>query len=280
LFGVEIEQRNFEMSRTSIRAFAPEGAAKSFLSRLLPIALGLAVLCLSVPSYAGEAASVPNFNGLWRRPEFRFTPPYIQENNDQDQVIGGHNSPILKPWTAEFVIQRIHGNTTGRPTPNSNTACWPEGIPSAYSVREIQVVQLPELITIIYSDDQQPRYIYLNEAHPNPIERSWQGHSVGHFEGNTLVVDTVGFHNRPQAMADHYGTPISDGLHVVERYYLGNDGKRLTVDFTVSDPNTLKKPWSMTIVYDAEPGVLREYRCGENNRDWFDVMPIQEAPDF
>lgn len=268
------------MSCIALRTVARAGAPRSFLPLLLPFALGLAIFSPSVPVYSAEVTSAPNFNGLWRRPDFRFIPPYMRDNNDQDEVIGGHNNPYLKPWTAEFVIQRTHGNATGRPTPNSNTACWPEGIPSAYSVREIQVVQLPDLITIIYSDDQQPRYIHLNQSHPSPIQRSWQGHSVGHFEGNTLVVDTLGFHNRPEAMADHYGTPISDGLHVVERYYLGNNNSRLTVDFTVDDPKTLKKPWSMSIVYDTEEGILAEYRCGENNRDWFDVMPMQEAPDF
>jgi hypothetical protein len=257
-------------------------APRPVLTRLFPAILGLAVLCLSVPSYGGEAAGVPDFNGRWRKPTFRFTPPYMNENEDSDteEVIGGHKSPILKPWTAEVVIQKLHGEANGRPTPNSNTACWPEGTPSAYSVREIQIVQLPEFITIIYGDDQQSRYIYLNEAHPDPLPRSWYGHSVGHFEGDALIVDTFGFHNRPEAMADHYGTPISDGMHIVERYYLVDDGNRLHVDFTVSDPNTLRQPWSMTMVYDAMEGILAEYRCGENNRDWFDLMPIAAIPDF
>ncbi len=59
-----------------------------------------------------------------------------------------------------------------------------------------------------------------------------------------------------------------------------NDGNRLHVDFTVDDPNSFKKPWLMTNDYDAMEGVLAEYRCAENNRDWPDLAPIAERPDF
>ncbi len=264
------------MSRIIMAASASAGAPRAVLLRLLPIILGLAVLCMSVPSYGGEATPVPDFNGFWDRSS-GFQPPYMSEN---DEVIGGLDSPILKPWAAEIVIERRHGQATGRIFPNPNTACWPEGIPSIFSVSEMQILQRPDAITIIYRDDQQARHIYLNEAHPNPLARSWYGHSVGHFEGNTLVVDTFGFHNRVEAMIDHDGTPVSDGLHVVERYQMLNDGKRLHLDFTVDDPNTFKKPWSMTMEYDAREGHLAEYRCAENNRDWPELAPIAETPDF
>jgi hypothetical protein len=263
-----------------MEASAAPCAPRAVLLRLLPIILGLIVLCLSVPSYSGEAASVPDFNGLWRRPSFSFVPPYISDNDDAEEVIGGLNSPILKPWTAEVLIERVHGRMTGRPPANSNTTCWPDGLPSILSVSRIQILQLPDEITIIYADDQQARHIYLNEAHPNPLARSWYGHSVGHFEGNTLVVDTFGFHDRVEATVDNYGTPASDGLHIVERFYMLNDGNRLHVDFTVDDPNSFKKPWLMTNDYDAMEGVLAEYRCAENNRDWPDLAPIAERPDF
>ena len=266
------------MSRVIMAASASAGAPRAVLVRLLPILLGLAVLCISVPSYGEEAASEPDFNGFWRRPSFSFVPPYI--DGSSREVIGGLNNPILKPWTAETVIERTHGQATGRVSPNSNTACWPEGIPSIFSVSRIQILHLPDVITIIYADDQQARNIYLNEAHPNPLMRSWYGHSVGHFEGDTLVVDTFGFHNRVEAMVDFYGTPVSDGLHVVERFQMLNDGNRLHVDFTVDDPNVFKKPWSMTNDYDAAEGIIPEYRCGENNRDFPELMPIAERPDF
>ena len=268
------------MSRIIMAASASAGAPRTVLLRLLPIILGLAVLCPPVPSYGGEAAPVPDFNGLWRRPSFNFDPPYIYDYGASEEVIGGLNSPILKPWTAEAVIEKVHGRATGRPNANMNTACWPEGVPAVYSITEMHILQQPDEITIIYRDDQAVRHIYMNEAHPNPPARSWYGHSVGHFEGNTLVVDTFGFHSRPEAMIDHYGTPVSDGLHVVERFHMFDDGNRLHVDFTVNDPNVFKKPWSMTMEYDAREGILREYRCAENNRGWPEFGPMAQTPDF
>ncbi len=269
------------MSRIIMVASASAGALRAVLLRLLPIILGLAVLCPPVPSYGGEAAPAPDFDGLWRRPSFSFVPPYFSLTGRFDkEVIGGLNSPILKPWAAEVLMANMHAGDTGRPRANMNTACWPEGVPAVYSISEMQILQLPDEITILYTDDQAVRHVYMNEAHLNPLARSWYGHSVGHFEGNTLVVDTFGFHNRPEAMIDHYGTPVSDGLHIVERFYMLDDGNRLHVDFTVDDPNVFKKPWSMTMEFDAREGSLRERRCGENNRHWPDLMPIAERPDF
>jgi hypothetical protein len=269
------------MSRIIITASTAVGAPRRVLLRLLPIILGLTVLCVSVPSYGGEAAPGPDFNGFWRRPSFSFVPPYLSEiGRFRFEVTGGHKSPILKPWAAEVVMANLHGRATGRPPANSNTACWPEGVPAIYSIGEMQILQQPDKITILYTDDQAVRHIYLNESHPNPLPRSWYGHSVAHFEGDTLVVDTYGFHNRVEAMIDHYGTPASDGLHIVERFHMLNDGNRLQVDFTADDPNTFKTPWSMTIDYDTREGHLAEYRCAENNRDWPDLAPMAERPDF
>jgi len=269
------------MSRIIMAASASAGAPRTVLLRLLPIILGLAVLCPPVPSYGGEAAPVPDFNGLWRRPSFNFDPPYMTEiGRFRFEVTGGHNNPILKPWAAEVVMANLHGRATRRPPANMNTACWPEGVPAVYSISEMQILQLPDEIMILYTDDQAVRRVYLNEVHPNPLTRSWYGHSVGHFEGNTLVVDTFGFHDRPEAMIDHYGTPVSDSLHIVERFHMLDDGNRLQVDFTVDDPNVFRKPWSMTMEFDAREGHLTEYRCAENNRDFPDLGPMAETPDF
>lgn len=255
-------------------------APRTALPRALLCALALTGLCLSVPSYAAESA-VPDFNGLWHRPTFSFVPPYFSRSGRFDkELIGGLKSPILKPWAAEAILEKMQSESTGHPSPNPNTACWPEGVPAVYSISDMLILQLPDKITILYTDDQAVRYVYLNRAHPKPLEPSWYGHSVGHFEGDTLVVDTAGFHNRPEAMIDHYGTPVSDGLHVVERFSVLKGRSGLKADFTVEDPKVFKKPWSMTIDYEAKDGVIDEYRCGESNRHYFDLMPIAERPDF
>ena len=124
------------------------------------------------------------------------------------------------------------------------------------------------------------RQIYLNQPHADSVSRGWYGESVGHFEGQTLVVDTVGFVGKPQAMVDDYGTPHSDALHVIERYRLLDDGNQLQVHVTVEDPNTFKVPWSMTVDYNVSSQILTETRCAENNREWPELMPVEETPDF
>ena len=83
------------------------------------------------------------------------------------------------------------------------------------------MLQQPDKITILYNEDHEVRWVRMNEPHPAHVTPSWHGDSVGHYEGDTLVIDTVGNKtDRPFAMIDLFGTPFTEGLHVVERYRL------------------------------------------------------------
>jgi hypothetical protein len=84
----------------------------------------------------------------------------------------------------------------------------------------MQMLQLPEKIVFLYLRNHEFRQVRLNQPHPAHLTPSWYGDSVGHYEGDTLVVDTVGVKTGPFAMVDMYGTPFSPALHVVERYRL------------------------------------------------------------
>jgi hypothetical protein len=84
----------------------------------------------------------------------------------------------------------------------------------------MQMLQQPDKVTILYSNDHEVRHVRLNQPHPPRVTPSWYGDSVGHYEGDTLVIDTVGVKIGPFAMVDMYGTPHSPALHVVERYRL------------------------------------------------------------
>jgi len=85
----------------------------------------------------------------------------------------------------------------------------------------VQLLQQPDKITILYLRDHEVRRVRMNESHPAHVTPSWYGDSIGHYEGDTLVIDTVaGRSDRPYAMVDMYGTPYSSALHVVERYRL------------------------------------------------------------
>lgn len=240
--------------------------------------MSVLALTASPPSRAQDG--VVDFSGIWRRDSFRLVPPYMFDDGITDGVVDGFNNPILKPWTAEILMQKSHNEANGRIAANVMAACWPYGVPGVFDVRGIQIMQLPDEVLIIYVIDDQVRQIPLNVGHSNPLEPSWYGDSVAHFEGDTLVVDTVGFHGRPEAMVDAYGTPVSEALHVVERYRLINGGKNMEVEVAVEDPNVFQTPWSMLVEYYADDLKLREAPCAENNRDLPELMPTASIPDF
>ena len=106
------------------------------------------------------------------------------------------------------------------PTPANQ--CWPQPVPYILWTIGVQLLQQPDKITVLYSNpDHEFRQVRLNQPHPAQVTPSWHGDSVGHYEGDTLVIDTVGIKtDRPFAMVDVYGTPYTQALHVVERYRL------------------------------------------------------------
>ena len=82
------------------------------------------------------------------------------------------------------------------------------------------LLQQPDKITMLYDGDHEVRRVRMNVPHPAQVTPSWYGDSVGHYEGDTLVIDTVGLRIGPFSAVDQYGTPYTQALHVVERYRL------------------------------------------------------------
>ncbi len=105
----------------------------------------------------------------------------------------------------------------------------------------------------------------MNRAHSVSLAPSWYGESVGHYEGDSLVIDTVGMNAKTPV--DIFGTPHSDRLHVVERLRLINNGRQMEVVFTVDDPNNFTSEWSGRILYNRSNVMgLEEEVCAENDR--------------
>jgi len=178
----------------------------------------------------------------------------------------------------------------------------------------MQMLQQADKITILYWYDHEVRHVRMNQSHPARVTPSWYGDSVGHYEGDTLVIDTVGIRVGPFAMVDMYGTPHSPALHVVERYRLldyeaakiaeergqrelsrfGRDpglarnpdykGRGLQLDFTVEDEGVFTTPWSASISYRRPLGQWPEMVCAENTDDHFAghraEVPTTAKPDF
>jgi hypothetical protein len=136
------------------------------------------------------------------------------------QFAGDFTNTILKPHAAEAVKKHGEIELSGVPTATPRNQCWPEGVPFVFANMGMQLLQQADKITIFYDHDHQIRHVRMNQPHPTLLMPSWYGDSVGHYEGDTLVVDTVRIKIGPFSMIDWYGTPYTTLLHVVERYRL------------------------------------------------------------
>jgi hypothetical protein len=136
------------------------------------------------------------------------------------ELVGDFNNPILKPEAAEVVKQ--HGEISKKKIayPAPGNQCWPGGVPFVFWNIGMQMLQQKHQVTILYANDYDVRHVHMNQPHPEHVTPSWYGDSVGNYEGDTLVIDTVGIKVGPFAMVDMYGTPHTEALHVVERYRL------------------------------------------------------------
>ena len=115
-------------------------------------------------------------------------------------------------------------------------------------------VQTPKLVVMILSSKQEVRHIYLTDKHSANVKPSWYGESIGRYEGDTLVVDTIGINDKTSL--DDYLTPHTDKLHIVERYRMTDGGKTLEVKLHVEDPGAITMPWNAVQYFKrVEPGV-------------------------
>jgi len=217
------------------------------------------------------------------------------------------SNPILQPWTREALRKHNELVLAGKSGMGPRQSCWPRGVPGFLLEGMFQpmfIIQgAKEVVMTAQADHHQRRRIYLNAQHPTNVKPSWFGDSVGQYEGDTLVVDTIGISTR--TFIDDYQTPHTDKLHVVERFHLIDGGKTLEVNFHVEDPGAFTMPWDAVQRYRrVEPGVaestpvldvdatsavptagpMLESSCAEMNHNYIgdETLPIPTArkPDF
>ena len=274
-------------------------------------------------SYTAGAAPIPDFSGIWGHPSLGFEPPLsgpgpvLNESrlptgeSDFDRLVGDYTNPILKPQAAAQVKKQGEISLTGVAFPDPGSQCWPQPVPYIFWQFEMQMLQQADKITILYFEDHQVRHIRMNQPHPARVTPSWMGDSIGHYEGDTLVIDTVGIKVGPFSMVDRYGTPHTEALHVVERYRLldyeaakeaqergekenrripawavdpNYKGKGLQLQFTVEDEGTFTMPWMATITYRRALGEWPEVVCADNRHEYYSgrdtAVPTAGKPDF
>src|SRR5262245_31744650 len=180
-----------------------------------------------------SAASIPDFSGVWAHPYLTgFEPPAsgpgpVRNRSRRPdgvanfrQLVGDHTNPILQPWAAAVVKKHGDMSLAGEGYPTPSNQCWPGGVPYVFWDFLLQIFQRPDHLVMIYRQGPEVRFVRMNDTHPAQVTPSWYGDSVGRYEGDVLVIDTVGIKRGPFAMVDMYGTPHSPALHVVERYRL------------------------------------------------------------
>jgi len=173
----------------------------------------------------------------------------------------------MKPQYMKILERRIRAKNAGTPEADASTQCFPHGMPRLMeSPYPIEIVQTPGRITFLHEVAHNVRRIYLNSPHPKNLKHTFLGDSRGHWEGDTLVVDTTGLNDR--TFIDDEGGVHSDQEHTIEHFRKIDGGAKLEMIMTVEDPVTLEHPYSYRRVYDWRPDVRpQEYVCEENNRN-------------
>jgi hypothetical protein len=291
----------------------------------------LMTLSLAAAPPAAAQTSIPDLSGLWNHASLNglelprsgpgpvtnrsrlSTGPQAGVSNGA-QLVGDYTNPVLQPWAAEMLRKFGELSLAGKGYPTPRNQCWPEQVPFVLANYGMQILQRPDKVTILYPYDHQYRQVRLNEPHPAQVTPSWYGHSVGHYEGDALVVDTVGIKVGPFSMIDWFGTPFTEALHVVERYRLldyeatreaiardakehfqfpnpdngpapdlSYKGKGLQIEVTVEDRGAFTTPWSATVTLRRARDERLELVCAENTQ-WYPGMqsavPTADKPDF
>jgi hypothetical protein len=207
--------------------------------------------------------------------------PYVPNGQGQPTYrIADLTNPILKPWAIDQMKKANDEVIAGKVPFITRERCWPAGVPgfTVYTrVQPIYFLQGAKQVVIINELNQQLRHIYLNVPHSAKVTPSWYGESVGHYEGDELVVDTVGLNAK--TFVDNYRTPHTDQIHVVERFKLIEGGKTLQAVVNVDDPGAFNAPWSATQRWRRVDRAMTEQICAENNTNFFnyEVVPIPQA---
>ena len=192
----------------------------------------------------------PDLQGVWRpQPNFSF---------DLSKALAPGESIEPLPWAAKLAAERM-----SKDDPEAN--CQPTGVPRM-APYPWKIIQQPNLIVFLFEANMRSyRQIFMNRTtHPKDPNPSWFGDSIGHWEGDTLVVDTTGFNDR--FWFDFAGRPHSEQLHTIERYRR-LDAETLEDRVTVIDPGAYAKPFTLVAKMPLMHEEMIEYICTENNKD-------------
>jgi hypothetical protein len=294
------------------------------------------VAAMGLPAFADGQNAIPDLSGMWGRNVFNFESPDAGPGpivnlrrigpdaarplmvGDPVPLVGDYTNPMLRPEAAAVLRQRGQTSASGHDFPDPSNQCATYSPPYLFTIQlGMQLLQSRNEVTIVYNQNEQVRHVRLNDVHPHDLKPTPMGDSVGQYEGDTLVVDTVGIEVRPTTMVDRFGTPQSDAMHVVERYRLidardaaealarqektsgrvcgdeacggaaaidRNFAKGLRVELRIEDPKIFTTSWSANVTYMHVRRPWGEGICAENNTDvldqGFEHTPTAARSDF
>lgn len=236
------------------------------------VAIALAVLLTASPALSAEPAKAkaavkasarPDFSGIWQR----YPDPYGDGPTPEDPPPPAGGPTLKEPYAAQFkesIRLKAEGEKSGHPVVDPASECIPEGMPTIMAaVYPIEILQTPKELVVLAEFLTQTRRIYLNEKMPaqDEISPGYNGYSVGHWEGKTLVVQTRGVREDVKFLR----IPHSDQMVITER--LRRTGPDLMEnEITIDDPQYLAKPYQFTFGYKRDPEYrMMEFVC-DNNR--------------
>ena len=228
-----------------------------------------AALVVSAASGLAYAADAPDISGIYQ----------VTQYNAKIQLVGGGELP-LTPAGKEAYDKNIAGLKDGSLTDNARKFCVPDGLPRVLAnPYPFEIIQAPPgQTTIIYELSHQVRMIAMDKKLPSEedllVLPFFNGHSVGRFEGDTLVVESAGF--KENTFLDVTGAPHTDELHTVERIRKISPTQLEDV-ITIHDPQYYTRDWQVRFVYNQHNDLrIEDYVCGEPHRDISGVPGVKK----
>lgn len=203
------------------------------------------------------ARDVPNISGVW----------VPQGYGRRVQPMDGSETP-WQPWSKKVFDERAAAEEAGAPLFDPTAACLPSGNPRLIaSPYPIEIIQTPDVLYLLHETHHMIRMVHMNKPMPSweSLKPTYMGYSVGHWEGDTLVIETAGLIRHTQV--DEAGTPKTAAMKITERYRKTSP-TAMEATFTLDDPGAFTKPWTAVRRWNQRPDVrLAEYTCEENNRN-------------
>jgi hypothetical protein len=196
----------------------------------------------------------PDLSGIWRAADGKYLA----------NIAADEGEAPFQPWAEALYKERVANLGKDRPSGR----CLPHAVPDNMMVRSgpFKIIQTPGVIVILFEEMNHFRQIFMDgRGFPEIKEPSWLGYSIGKWEGDTLVVETIGFHDR--SWLDNPGHPHSDAMRVTERFKRRDFG-HMDIQITIDDPKAYTRPWSANARFDLAPdSELLESIC-ENEKDY------------